>query len=155
MEKVQKFRFNQKKLLNHSKIIIFSLKIFPFIIKEKKNLYIKEIYDYALTIDKNYACFVDYFKKNWEGSEFLDFDVLPNGYISKRTNNIIETFHHKLNNAIRCRHPRISILVEKLSQFSIEYYHKYVDKLFKENNAELKQQNIFNDIYNYLKKFLA
>jgi hypothetical protein len=79
---------------------------------------------------------------------------LPNGDIEHRTNNIIEAFHHKLNSAFGSSHPRISILVEKLIKFSIEYYHKYVEKLFKDKVNKHYVENIFNDIYNFLERFL-
>lgn len=62
-------------------------------------------------------------------------------------NNIIEAFHHKLNSAFGSSHPRISILLEKITEFSIDYYHKYLEKLFKEMiiNKPITE-NIFNDI---------
>lgn len=45
-----------------------------------------------------------------------------------RTNNIVESFHHKLNSSIGIPHPRISILIEKLTEISINYYKAYVNK---------------------------
>ena len=59
--------------------------------------------------------------------------MLQNGIVYNRTNNIIESFHHKFNNAVEFNHPRISVLVEKLTDFSIEYYLNYVSKLFTNN----------------------
>lgn len=52
--------------------------------------------------------------------------MLPNEDVYNTTNNKIESFHHKLNNAIEFNHPRLSVLIEKLINFSVEYYHKYV-----------------------------
>lgn len=153
-KKTRNLGFTKKKFLNTSKLIIFACKIYPFILKENKLKYIKEVYDYALKFDNKYNAFVKYFKKNWESSEFLNFDLLPNGDIEHRTNNIIEAFHHKLNSAVGSSHPRISILVEKLMNFSIEYYHKYVEKLFQDKDNKTYVENIFNDIYNFLEKFL-
>jgi hypothetical protein len=72
-KKCRNLGLTKKKLLNHSKIIIFSLKIYPFIIKKNKDKYIKEIYDYALSIDKNYKSFVDYFKKKLGGKRIFEF----------------------------------------------------------------------------------
>ena len=72
----------------------------------------------------------------------------------EQTNNVIESFHHKLNNAIEFNHPRFSVLVKKLTNFSIEYYHKYVSKLFDKNENKNICVNVFNDIYNFLEKFL-
>ena len=69
--------------------------------------------------------------------------------------NYVEAFHHKLNCFIWSSHPRVSILVEKLTDISIEYYRNYVNKLFAENATDKSPQNIFNDIFNFLKSFLS
>ena len=135
-------------------MLVFCLKIYPFILKDKKDFFINEVYDFAKSIDKSYNSFIKYFKKNWENCKFLEFDILANGDIYNRTNNLIESFHHKLNNVIEYNHPRISILLDKLKDFSIDYYHKYVSKFFNESNANIHPSNIFNDIYNFMEKFL-
>ena len=67
---------------------------------------------------------------------------------------MIEAFHHKLNNAIEFNHPRISVLIEKLTNFSVEYYQKYVSKLFDNSEDKKNCSNVFNDIYNFLEKFV-
>ena len=33
--------------------------------------------------------------------------------VLNRTNNLVESYHHKLNNVIEYNHPRLSILIEK------------------------------------------
>ena len=98
-------------------MLVFSLKIYPFILKVKKDFFINEIYDFAQSVDKSYNSFIKYFKKSWENSKFLEFDILPNGNIYNRINNLIKSFHHKLNNVIEYNHPRISILLDKLKDF--------------------------------------
>ena len=84
-------------------------------------------------------------------SKFLNFDLLSNGEISNRTNNIVESFHHKLNAHIESPHQRISILIGKLKLFSIDYYRAYVGKMFEKKNEKLSKQNIYNDIFNFIK----
>ena len=153
-KKLRNFGLTKKSNIDKTKIIAFALKLYPFILKEKKSIFINEIYEYALNIDNKYKSFIKYFKKNWEKSEFLNFDVLSNGEISNRTNNIVESFHHKLNAHIEYPHPKISILIEKLKFFSIDYYRAYVGKMFETKNVKIFTQNIYNDIFNYLKKFL-
>ena len=153
-KKMRNLGFTKKKSLNNTKIIIFACKLFPFILKENKNKYINELYDYANKIDCNYSKFIKYFHKNWEYSDFLNFDQLNNGEIMNRTNNIIESFHHRLNSIIEYAHPRISILIEKLKFISIEYYKSYVSKFFEENNNSQNKQNIYMDMYNFLEKFM-
>ena len=67
---------------------------------------------------------------------------------------MVESFHHKLNNIIEFNHPRLSILIERLKDISIQYYKKYISKLFKDNDEASYCSNVFDDIYNFLKKFL-
>ena len=51
-------------------------------------------------------------------------------------------------------HPKLSIVIEKLKILSVQYYHKYVSKLFIEDDDKNNSANIFFDIYNFLTKFL-
>ena len=44
--------------------------------------------------------------------------------------------------------------MEKLSEFSIIYYGRYIEKLFIDNSNKNYSQNIFNDILNFLTEFL-
>ena len=97
---------------------------------------------------------IKYFQTNWENSQFLDFEVLSDGTINNRTNNIVEAFDHKINNAIVYSHPKLSLIIDKLKLFSIQYYHKYINKLFTKDIDKLNNTNIFNDIYNFLSRFL-
>ena len=99
-KKLQKNRANQKKIFKKQKIIIFSFKLYPFIPKENKSKYLDELYNYSSSIDNIFNKFIEYFKKNWENSFFLDFDILPNGDILNRTNYVVESFHNKINKAV-------------------------------------------------------
>ena len=87
-------------------------------------------------------------------SNFLNFDVISNGGIINRTNNFAELFHNKFNSIIEIPHPRISILVEKLIQISKDYYYKYVNKLFNNEDKNISNANIYNDVWNFLDIFL-
>ena len=141
-------------LLKNTKIIIFGMKIYPFILQKNKEIFIKEIYDYANSIDNSYKNFTNYFKKNWEFSNFLNFDVITNGEIANRTNNYVESFHNKLNRIVEIPHPRIYILIEKLKLISIQYYYSYINNIFNDENNNNSSTNIYNDIYNFLETFL-
>jgi hypothetical protein len=124
----------KKNLIENTKIIVFSFKLYPFILMKNKKNFIKGVYEYATSCDLQYKTFINYFKKNWENSSFLNFDIMPNGVLQYRTNNLIEAFHHKINNLVEYNHPRVSILVEKLKDLSIQYYQNYVGKLFNYDN---------------------
>lgn len=154
MEKARKLGLTKAKLLNNIKLLIFSFKIYPFILNKKKQNFVNEIYNYFLSMEKDYKTFIKYFQTNWEISKFLDFEVLSDGTINNRTNNMVEAVHHKINNAIGYSHPKLSVIIDKLKIFSIQYYHKYINKLFTKDNDKQNSTNIFNDIYNFLSKFL-
>ena len=153
-KKARKLGLTKSKLLSNTKLLIFSIKIYPFILNKKKQDFVKEIYDYFLSTKKDYKTFIKYFQTNWENSQFLDFEVLSDGTINNRTDNIVEAFHHKINNAIGYIHPKLSLIIDKLKLFSILYYHKYINKLFTKDIDKLNNTNIFNDIYNFLSRFL-
>lgn len=129
-KKARKLGLTKAKLLNNTKLLIFSFKISPFILNKKKPDFVKEIYNYFLSIEKDYKTFIKYFHTNWENSQFLDFEVLSDGTINNRTNNIFEAFHHKINSAIGYSLPKLSAIIDKLKIFSIQYYHKYINELF-------------------------
>ena len=80
--------------------------------KNSKETYIKDIYDLYLAKKNAYKSFIKYFKRNWDNSEFLSFDTLPNRIIYNRTNNYVEAFHHKINNIIEYSHPKLSELIQ-------------------------------------------
>ena len=75
-KKARKIGITTKNYLDKTKIIIFAYKLYPFIPKKNKKLYIKDIYKYSSSLDNIYNKFIKYFQKNWEGSLFLDFDML-------------------------------------------------------------------------------
>ena len=87
-------------------------------------------------------------------TEFLNFDKINNNEIINRTNNIVESFHHRLNSTVEIPHPRISILIEKFKFISIDFYKNYVSKLFQGKKNRDFKQNVYRDIYNFLEKFL-
>ena len=51
-------------------MLVLCLKIYPFILKDKKAFFINEVYDFEKSIDKSYNSFIKYLKKNWENSKF-------------------------------------------------------------------------------------
>ena len=57
-----------------------------------------------------------------EISNLINFDKIATGDIINRTKDYYESFRNKLNNSIELSYPRLSILIEKLIQNSIENY---------------------------------
>ena len=66
----------------------------------------------------------------------------------------MKAFHHKINNIVGYSHPKLATIIDKFKIFSIQYYHKYINKLFSDNNDNQNGANILNDIYNFLSQFL-
>ena len=154
-KKVRKLGLTKSKYIDSTKIIVFALKIYPFILDKNKEKYMNEIFEYAKSKSKDYNSFIKYYIKNWSQSNFLKFDLINNGEIINRTNNYFESFHHKLNQTIGMSYPRISILTEELIDLSIEYYISYVEKIFENNLNNKENISIYNDILNFLRKFFV
>ena len=45
-------------------------------------------------------------------------------------------------------------MIEKLKEITINYYQSYINKLFNNNLNQINSINLFNDIKNFLEKFL-
>ena len=143
-----------RKFLENTKLIVFALKLYPFILKKNKEKYINEVYEYATSVSNDYKSFIKYFKKYWANSNFINFDLISNGDIINRTNNYVESFHNKLNSTIELSHPRISTLREKLIKITFEYYISYIENIFKNDIDKKNKVNIYKDIWNFLEKFI-
>ena len=154
-KKAQMLGLVKHKNIKITKIIIMGLKIFPFIKIAKKYDYIKNIEKYIINnnnIDKSIATFINYFKKNWLNSNFLNFAELVEEEIENRTDNIVEGFNHYLNEVVDSYHPKLSFFVSKIKEIIIIYYNKYIIYQVKHSNISNIRYNIFNDIYNYTTK---
>lgn len=99
-QKSKKLDLTKSKHIKTTKILVFASKLYPLILDDNKNTYINNLYEYANSLGGEYNNFVKYFKKNWENSNFLNFDHLTTGEIINRNNNYCESFHNKLNNSI-------------------------------------------------------
>ena len=99
------------------------------------------------------SSFYEYFKKVWGKTNFLKFDRLNIDEFSKRTNNVCEWFHKKLNDTIDGYHPKIAYIVEKLKDYSIDSYNKYKIEKFSFKSELISSINLSDDIFNFLKKY--
>ena len=86
-------------------------------------------------------------------TNFVKFDKLNIDEFSKRTNNVCEWFHKKLNDTIDGYHLKITYLVEKLKDFSIDSYNKYKIEKSSFKNELISGINLSDDIFNLLKKY--
>lgn len=153
-KKMKSYGLTTKNMIDKSKIIIFGCKIFPFILNKEKKNYINDLFEFAKKSNSNYEKFIKYFKRSWLNSNFLNFDEICDGEIYNRTNYICESFNHKINIAVGYPHSKLGVLIEKLKEITINYYQSYINKLFNNNLNQINSINLFNDIKNFLEKFL-
>ena len=151
---MKSYGLTSKNMIDKSKIIIFGCKIFPFILNKEKKNYINDLFEFAKKSNSNYEKFIKYFKRSWLNSNFLNLDEICDGEIYNRTNYICESFNHKINTAVGYPHPKLGVLIEKLKEITINYYQSYINKLFNNNLKQINSINLFNDIKNFLEKFL-
>ena len=102
------------------------MKIYPYISEEEKDEFLDNMENYIKNINnKCYRVFMNILKKFGAKINFWKFDRLNIDEFSKRTNNVCEWLHKKLNDTIDGYHPKIAYLVEKLKDYSIDSYNKY------------------------------
>ena len=131
-------------------------KIYPFLKSDDKIKLLESITLYINKIKENkkYKLFLKYFKKNWEDSNFIDFESIGDENIKHRTNNQAEIFHRLINQTIEFSHPKISFLVEKLSLIVRNKYSEYIINENRINNKTYEKYNIFTDIYEFTKNLV-
>ena len=95
----------------------------------------------------------NYFLKNWENSNFINFNSLDDSKIKYRTNNQVELFHRSLNQLIENSHQKISYLLEKLKLLIVNKYNDYLIYAIKINNEKVNKYDLFEDIYNFTVEF--
>ena len=154
-KKIKKLKLFNKKLRLNTIILSFVMKAYPFIKDERREDYIKKMDIYANTLGGNYIQLLNYFKKYWKNCEIFNFTNINNHRIENRTNNICESFHHKLNKKISHYHPKLSFLVDGLKKVTKEYYDEYIKILSKVRKDAIPQNYIANDIFKFIKYFVT
>jgi hypothetical protein len=152
-KKCKQYHLFTKKRKRDTFIISFSLKIFPYIPKYLREEYFKKITNYVKYLDNDYNKLISYFEKYWKNSKFFNFSEINDDDISKRTNNICESFHRYINNTISHYHPKIGYLLIILGEYIFKSYKNYFNRLIKKSNTDIEKIDIFEDILELLKKF--
>ena len=62
-KKSKKLGLTKSKFLKNTKIIIFTCKIYPFILEENKSSFKNSLYEYANSLGGEFKNFIKYFKK--------------------------------------------------------------------------------------------
>jgi len=149
--KAKKKGLLKKEYFKKTYTLIFSLKIYIFIRESEKEEYLKEIKNYFKENQK-FKSLIDYFEKYWSKNNFLNFEKCDSKDIMERTDNICETFHNKLNNLVGNPHPKISFLIEKIKDLTTTQFNKLLDSVLLSNDNKETTFNVFDDIYNFVKK---
>ena len=111
--------------------------------ENKKDEFIEEIKEYYLEKIK-YKKFIFYFERNWRNCNFLNFEKLEQVEIDERTDNQCEIFHRELNQLINRPHPKVSMLVGKLKEYSIERINLLAKNLILNIENNKKEINIYH-----------
>ena len=135
-------------------ILAFILKSYPFIKDERREEYCNMIDTYCNSLKGNYIKLNKYFNKYWRNCKLFNFTNLDNDKIKIRTNNIIESFHRKINHEIEHYHPKTSFLIEELKRITKTYYMEYIDNLSSIKNSENEKHYIAQDIFRFIKNFV-
>ena len=152
--KIKKYNLFKKELRINTLILAFIIKSYPFIKENNREKYCEKIEEYCKNLKGNYIKLYNYFSKYWKTNKLFNFTYLNDNRILKRTNNVVENFHSKLNRYISHFHPKSSYLVNELKKLTKEYYDSYIIKLSKRNEEEININYIAKDIINFIKKFV-
>ena len=142
----------KKNEIKNTKIFLFLLKLYPYIKLDEKKNFFKELEEYYITNSK-YKNFLEYYKKSWIDSEFVNMDVINRNEYLNRTNNHLESFHNFLNNTIDSFHPKISYFVEKLKTIVLLKYEDYKNSIKKPKIPHHQKYSLTLDIYNFIENY--
>ena len=152
-KKCREYGLTCKKLREDSILLVFCLKIYPYIHNNKRNSYLEKLKSFINGKDPRYGKMVKYFTKNWFNNKSYNFNRISKDNFKRRTNNIVESFHRTLNKIIPHYHPKISFLADKLKFFAIKTYQKYNNALIGNISENENSINIADDIFKFIKNF--
>lgn len=152
-EKAKKLGLCKKNDIKYTKIVIFLLKIIPYMIGDEKYELFKNLEEFFKNNEKGYENILNYYKKNWLNNTYLNYVELTNEEYLNRTNNYIESFHLVLNKILNVYHPKISYLIFKYKEYLIKIYNKIKDSFVNHIPNEKKKFSIINDIYRFIEQY--
>ena len=150
-EKAKRFGLCTKADIKVSKILLFILKLMPYIQYDEIIGLFSKIEQFYNNNDK-YIIIIKYYKKTWLKITYLNYDeITQNEYLNKTDN--LQNFYHLLNHQLEFFHPKLSYLVEKYKFFIKNVYIKIKESLVKEIPNKNNKLSIIDDIYNYLSSY--
>lgn len=152
---IKKLNLFKKTLRKKTMILSFVLKSYPFIKENKRDEHCNMIDAYCKSLNGNYLKLNKYFNKYWRKYELFNFTKLDNDKIKISTNNVIGSFHRKLNHEIEHYHPKTSFLIEELKRITKSYYKEYINNLSEICKSENEINYLADDIVNFIKNFIT
>ena len=107
--------------LETTKIILFILKIMPFLKGDDKKVVFSKLEEIFDKKEGEYGKLISYYKKNWLNNEYIYYTEVSNEEYINRTNNYLESFHGHLNDNLQCFHTKLSYLIYKYKKMFDEY----------------------------------
>ena len=128
-EKAKKLGLCKKNDIKYTKIIIFMLKIMPYMMYDERIELFNNLKDFFYNNEKGYERLLRYYEKNWLKNKYLDYAELTDEEYLNRTNNYIESFHQVLNKTLGVYHPKMSYLIFKYKDYLINTYNKLKESI--------------------------
>ena len=144
----------KKSEMKNTKLVLFILKIIPFLKSEDKNEVFNKLEDLFDNKENNFSKLISYYKKNWLFNSYINYEDLSQEEYLNRTNNFLESFHGHLNQMLQCYHPKITYLISKYKIYLINIYDKIKSNLFNKNNILFtKKFSVVDDILLFIKNY--
>ena len=138
--------------MKNTKILLFVLKIIPFLRGDEKYEVFEKIEELFSNKENKYRKMMLYYKKNWLDSKYVNYYELSKEEHLNRTNNYFGSFHGHMNDILQCYHPKISYLISKYKNYMVNIYEKIKSNLLKNNNSNIVEKfSIINDILKFIK----
>ena len=152
--KAKKFGMCKKNDLPITKILLFILKILPFLRVDDKAKVFDKLEELFLNHENKYKKMIAYYKKNWIHNNYINYTEISKEEFINRTNNYLESFHGQMNQLLQCYHPKLSYLIEKYKNYLKNIYEKIKVNLVSNSvQPNIKKFSIIEDIFNYLKNY--
>lgn len=135
-DRAKKYGLVKKESIRHIKILIFLLKIIPYINIDWRKEFFKKIEDfYSIKLnDQKYCKLIKYYKKYWISNPYIDYSEISQEEYLLRTNNFF------INESIEVYDPKVSYLIHKYKEYFINIYNKVKESLIKD--IQIKLENL-------------
>ena len=143
----------KKNILNKTQLIIFCFKIYPYILEEEKKEFLSKIKNHFENVNQKFKNFFDYFIKNWQNNNLLNFHYFSQEKYNFRTNNYLERYHLLLNEIIENYHPKLPFFLDKMKNIIKNYYNDYIIDLTNAQDVNIYQYDITKDMVDFIVKF--